>query len=128
MRYLTEEIQLASHLTNEQRQLTWRLRNKGWSLRAIAKEVGCSYPDIRASLLGRPRAVRPDLWVPATGHLGQLRIALLNSVPSEVPLEHSLAAATGRSNSEPVTLLHPSAISRTLQRAEQDWSNGVTLP
>lgn len=52
MRHQTEEIQLAAHLTNEQRQLAWRLSNKGWSLRAIAKEVGCSYPGIRASLLG----------------------------------------------------------------------------
>lgn len=69
MRHLTEEIQLAAHLTNEQRQLAWRLRNKGWSLRAIAKEVGCSYPGIRASLLGRPRAARLDLWVPAKGRL-----------------------------------------------------------
>lgn len=60
---------MSAHLTNEPRQLAWRLRNKGWSLRSIAKEVGCSYPGIRASLLGRPRAARPDLWVPAKGRL-----------------------------------------------------------
>ena len=61
---------MAAHLINEQRQLAWRLKNKGWSLHAIAKKVGCSYPGIRASLLGRPRAARPDLWVPAKGRLG----------------------------------------------------------
>lgn len=60
---------MTAHLTTSQRALARRLRAKGMSLRAIAKEIGCSSSGIDVMLKGQARAPRPDTWVPRHGHL-----------------------------------------------------------
>jgi transposase, IS30 family len=58
------------HLTVEQRQLALRLKARGWSLRAIGPQVGCSYEQVRIIARQAPRRpVRCDGWVPGPGRL-----------------------------------------------------------
>jgi len=58
------------HLTVEQRQLALRLKARGWSLRAIGPQVGCSYEQVRIIARQAPRRpVRRDGWVPGPGRL-----------------------------------------------------------
>src|SRR6266487_3947859 len=58
------------HLTAEQRQLAWRLKASGLSLREIGPQVGCSHQGV-ALIVRAPsrRPVRHDGWVPGPGRL-----------------------------------------------------------
>jgi IS30 family transposase len=60
---------LAVHLTKEQRELAFRLRAKGLSLKAIAKALGCAHPTILRVLRGSKREAHPLTWTPAQGRL-----------------------------------------------------------
>ena len=61
---------MTAHLTVFQRDLARRLRAKGISLRAIAREVGCSPAGIDVVLRGQQvRAAKPDVWIPRDGRL-----------------------------------------------------------
>jgi IS30 family transposase len=60
---------LAAHLTNEQRQLVFRLSHRGLSRSAIAKEVGLTWQGIHVVLRGQKRDARPDEWTSAPGRL-----------------------------------------------------------
>jgi len=60
---------MAAHLTNEQRQLAFRLRHRGLSISVIAKEVVMTGQGIRVVLRGQTRDARPDAWTSATGRL-----------------------------------------------------------
>ena len=58
------------HLTVEQRQLALRLKARGWSLREIGPQVGCSYEQVRIIARQAPRRpVHRDGWVPGPGRL-----------------------------------------------------------
>ncbi|WP_201732565.1 helix-turn-helix domain-containing protein [Acidithrix sp. C25] len=39
----TRGVALTAHLNIEQRAIARRLRSEGWSLRAIAKQIGCGH-------------------------------------------------------------------------------------
>jgi len=61
---------MAPHLTVEQRRLALRLRARGWSLREIGRQVGCSHVAVRVVTGQGPR--RPGRgagWVPGPGRL-----------------------------------------------------------
>jgi IS30 family transposase len=59
-----------AQLTVEQRELARRLRARGWRLREIGAQVGCSFDTVRLVVGGaRVRPGRPDVWSPAPGHL-----------------------------------------------------------
>jgi IS30 family transposase len=60
---------MAAHLTNEQRQLVFRLRGRGLSKRAIAKEIGLTWQGIHYVLRGQVTDARPDLWTSTPGRL-----------------------------------------------------------
>jgi IS30 family transposase len=61
---------MGPHLTVEQRQLALRLRARGWSLREIGPQVGCSHELVRIIARQAPRRpVRRDGWVPGPGRL-----------------------------------------------------------
>jgi IS30 family transposase len=61
---------VTAHLTIEQRALARRLRSKGWRLKDIAKEIGCSYSGVHLMLHGeQPRAAKPVRWTPRVGRL-----------------------------------------------------------
>ena len=58
------------HLTVEQRQLALRLEARGWLLREIGPQVGCSHQAV--ALIARSGSRRPvhrDGWVPGPGRL-----------------------------------------------------------
>jgi transposase, IS30 family len=58
------------HLTVEQRQLALRLKARGWSLREIGPQVGCTFQTVaRMAGRGSRRPVRLDGWVPGPGRL-----------------------------------------------------------
>ena len=58
------------HLSVEQRQLALRLRARGWPLRKIGPQVGCSHELVRIIARQAPRRpVRVDGWVPGPGRL-----------------------------------------------------------
>jgi hypothetical protein len=62
---------LAGILTQEQKQLAFRLRGRGWRLVDIAKEIGCSAPMVGLMVRGgRFRTGVPDEWEPRPGCLG----------------------------------------------------------
>ena len=65
----TRGAPLTAHLNIEQRALARRLRSQGWSLRAIAKQVGCGHAGIEVMLRGQSREARPIEWVPRRGAL-----------------------------------------------------------
>lgn len=57
-------------LTNEQKQLAFRLRARGWRLVDIARQVGCSAPMVGLMVRdGRFRTGMPDVWQPRAGCL-----------------------------------------------------------
>jgi IS30 family transposase len=62
---------MVTHLTAEQRQLALRLRAKGWSLRQIGPQVGCSHEQVRIIARGGPGRPqrRVDPWLPGPGRL-----------------------------------------------------------
>jgi IS30 family transposase len=60
---------MAAHLTNEQRQLVFRLHRRGLSKRAIAKEIGLTWQGIHYVLRGQIRDARSDEWTSAPGRL-----------------------------------------------------------
>jgi IS30 family transposase len=60
---------MSAHLTNEQRQLVFRLRQRGLSKRAIAKEIGLTWQGIHYVLRGQVTDARPDVWTSAPGRL-----------------------------------------------------------
>jgi transposase, IS30 family len=58
------------HLTAEQRQLAWRLKARGLSLREIGPQVGCSHQGVALIVRYAPRRpVRQHGWVPGPGRL-----------------------------------------------------------
>ena len=60
---------MAPRLTVEQRREARRLKARGWSLRAIAAEVGCSHESVRI-LERRSDADAPlEAWTPGPGRL-----------------------------------------------------------
>jgi IS30 family transposase len=61
---------MAPHLTVEQRQLALRLKARGWSLREIGRQVGCSHVQVRVIARQAPRRPgRRDGWVPGPERL-----------------------------------------------------------
>lgn len=61
----TKETELAVHLTREQREIAFRLRKWGVSLKAIAKALGCAHPTILRVLRGSKYEARSLPWAPA---------------------------------------------------------------
>src|ERR1035438_4162609 len=60
----------ARHMTREQKQMARRLKSKGLTLKAIARELSCSLPLVTASVcVQQPEAGLPDRWTPAPGRL-----------------------------------------------------------
>jgi len=60
----------ARHMTREQKQMARRLKAKGLTLKAIARELSCSLPLVTASVyVQRPESGLPDRWTPAPGRL-----------------------------------------------------------
>src|ERR1700677_3641947 len=58
------------HMTCEQKKMARRLKAKGLSLKAIARELSCSLPLVTASVyVQRPESGLPDRWTPAPGRL-----------------------------------------------------------
>jgi len=45
----------AHHMTREQKQMARRLKSKGLTLRAIAKELSCTMPLVKASVYAQGR-------------------------------------------------------------------------
>ena len=61
---------MAPHLTVEQKRAVHRLRGRGLSLRAVAREVGCTAPGVVCVLERTPIVPpRPDLWRPGPSRL-----------------------------------------------------------
>ena len=60
---------MAAHLTNEQRQLVFRLRHRGLTTVAIAREIGLTWEGAAAVLRGQKREARLDAWTSAPGRL-----------------------------------------------------------
>jgi IS30 family transposase len=60
---------MAAHLTNEQRQLVFRLRHRGFTTAAIAREIGLSWEGAAKVLRGQKREARFDEWRSAPGRL-----------------------------------------------------------
>ena len=62
---------MVTHLSVEQRQLALRLRARGWSLRQIGPQVGCSHELVRIIARGGPSRPqrRVDPWLPGPGRL-----------------------------------------------------------
>ncbi len=58
------------HMTREQKQMARRLKAKGLTLKAIARDLSCSLDLVTTSVYGqREGAGRPDRWTPAPGRL-----------------------------------------------------------
>jgi len=60
---------MTAHLSIEQKALGHRLREKGMSLRDIAKEIGCHHSGVDVMLKGQARDPKPFVWSPRKGHL-----------------------------------------------------------
>jgi len=57
-------------MTREQKQMARRLRAKGLSLKAIARDLSCSYDLVVTSIYAQREGTgRPDRWSPAPGRL-----------------------------------------------------------
>jgi IS30 family transposase len=90
---------MAAHLTNEQRQLVFRLRRRGLSKAAIAKEIGFSWQGIHVVLRGQKRDARPDEWTSASGRLSvHEREEILLGLHHELSMR-AIARALGRAPS-----------------------------
>ena len=58
------------HLSREQKDLAFRLRNEGWKLAAIAREIGCTGPMVGLMVRdGRSLEAKPFGWEPRPGCL-----------------------------------------------------------
>jgi IS30 family transposase len=58
------------HMTREQKQMARRLKAKGLTLKAIARDLSCSYDLVRTSIYAQREGTgRPDRWTPAPGRL-----------------------------------------------------------
>jgi IS30 family transposase len=58
-------------MTGEQKQMARRLRAKGMTVTAIARELSCTYPQVNHAVYLRPAQPGvPDAWTPAPGRLG----------------------------------------------------------
>ena len=58
------------HVTREQKQMARRLKSKGLTLKAIARELSCSLPLVTAIVYVQPpESGLPDRWTPAPGRL-----------------------------------------------------------
>ena len=58
------------HMTREQKQMARRLKTKGMTLKAIARELSCSLPLVTASVyVQQPETGLPDRWTRAPGRL-----------------------------------------------------------
>lgn len=58
------------HLSNEQKQLAFRLRARGWRLADIAREIGCTAPMVGLMVRdGKHRGASPLGWEPRPGCL-----------------------------------------------------------
>ncbi len=60
---------MAPRLTVEQRREARRLKARGWSLRAIAAEVGCSHESVRILERRSDADARLEEWAPGPGRL-----------------------------------------------------------
>jgi transposase, IS30 family len=61
---------VAGHLTQEQKQLAFRLRARGWSLVDIARDIGCTAPMVGLMVRdGKFLTGVPDGWEPRAGCL-----------------------------------------------------------
>ena len=61
---------MSGHMTNEQKQLAFRLKSKGMSLVEIGRQVGCSAPMVGLMVrAGKFRSGLPDDWKPRAGRL-----------------------------------------------------------
>jgi hypothetical protein len=58
------------HMTREQKQMARRLKAKGMTLKAMARELSCSLPLVTASVyVQHPDSGLPDRWTPARGRV-----------------------------------------------------------
>ena len=58
------------HLSREQKDLAFRLRNEGWKLASIAREIGCTGPMVGLMVRdGRSLKAKPFGWEPRPGCL-----------------------------------------------------------
>jgi transposase, IS30 family len=60
----SQEALVSGHLTQEQKQLAFRLKAQGWSLVDIGREIGCSAPMIGLMVRGKFCQGIPDQWAP----------------------------------------------------------------
>ena len=60
---------MRGHLTNEQKQLAFRLNAHGMSLVEIGRQVGCSAPMVGLMVRGQFRQGITDDWAPRRGRL-----------------------------------------------------------
>jgi IS30 family transposase len=61
---------MGPHLTVEQRRLAVRLKSRGWTLREIGPQVGCSFQNVALVVGGSSRRpLRRAGWVPGPGRL-----------------------------------------------------------
>ena len=61
---------MAPRLTAEQRRLARMLKGRGWPLRKVAAQVGCTHEAVRLLVSdGRARPPRPTGWSPGPGRL-----------------------------------------------------------
>jgi transposase, IS30 family len=91
---------VAGHLTQEQKQLAFRLRARGWSLVDIARDIGCTAPMVGLMVRdGKFLTGVPDGWEPRAGCLtiGQ-REEILVGLRAEESCT-SIAGRLGRSAS-----------------------------
>ena len=59
-----------NRLTNEQKQLAFRLRARGWTFDAIAREVGCSMGMVHVMVSQQRCRTAPNIqWTPRSGNL-----------------------------------------------------------
>lgn len=60
----------AHHMTAEQKRMAHRLRAKGLTVKAIARDLACNYHLVVATVNAKkPQFGRPDLWMPPPGRL-----------------------------------------------------------